>query len=121
MAGCTVVEFELMATAAAAGSQQRAQTLEHVDGAEVVHGGQQRAGPARVAGQPGAGHDAGQRRRRSVRSTSSTARSAPLGRREVGDDVRSAVLVDADDVASPRARRAARAVAAPMPEAAPGD
>ena len=43
-----------------AGRQQRAQTLEHVDGAEVVHRREQRPGAARFAGQSGTRHDAGQ-------------------------------------------------------------
>ena len=114
MAGCTVVEFELMATAAppAGGG---AQAVEHVDRAEIVDRGQEGAGPARHPGQPGERDDPVERARAPFRGCRHGDLPA-LGRDEVGDDV-GVVLIDADD--APAGSGQPAAVAAPIPEAAP--
>ena len=76
-------------------SQQRSQPLEHVDGAEVIHGREQRPGAARIARQPGAGHDAGQRPVAEIASLRDRP-VAPLGRPQVRHHV-GRHPVDADD------------------------
>jgi hypothetical protein len=77
-------------------AQKRTQAFEQVYRAEVVDGGQERAGPAGQAGQPGTGHDARQLTAASFGRTLDGA-ATPLGGGQIGDDVRR-VLVDADDV-----------------------
>ena len=116
MAGCTVVEFELMATAAPPSLEERAEALEQVDGAEVVDRGQQRTGPVgrarrdrhRSRCRPARHRTARRPRRRPGGGRRAVARSATMSESSLS------IPMTCQPAAPSRA-----AVAAPMPDAAP--
>ncbi len=90
----------------AALDEERPQALEYLDGAEVVHGGHQRARPVGRSGQACAGHDAGQRPAAALGCLGDGPAPA-LGGGEVGHHV-GLVLVDPDDSPARRRRDARR-------------